>query len=90
LQTGTGNDDPAKVGHAILGLVNGLFILQFFFFKFGLFTLIINTLLLLFTEWLMSLLSDPPVLQIDGFLNALLASVIISLISWLLSLVIGD
>jgi putative membrane protein len=56
----------------------------------GLFTLIINTLLLLFTEWLMSLLSDPPVLQIDGFLNALLASVIISLISWLLSLLIGD
>ncbi len=56
----------------------------------GLFTLIINTLLLLFTEWLMSLLSEPPVLQIDGFIAALLASAIISLISWLLSLLIGD
>lgn len=56
----------------------------------GLFTLIINTLLLILTEWLMSLISEPPVLQIDGFLAALLASAIISLISWLLSLLIGD
>ena len=56
----------------------------------GLFTLIINTLLLILTEWLMSLISEPPVLQIDGFIVALLASAIISLISWLLSLLIGD
>ena len=82
---------------AVFGLVNALIkpflklvSTPLIVLTLGLFTLIINTLLLLFTEWLMSLLSEPPVLQIDGFLAALLASAIISLISWLLSLLIGD
>jgi putative membrane protein len=56
----------------------------------GLFTLILNTLLLIFTEWLMRLFTDSPVLEIDGLMPAFLASIIISLVSWVLSLLLGD
>lgn len=82
---------------AVFGLVNALIkpflkliSAPLIVLTLGIFTLLINTLLLILTEWIMSLFTDPPVLQIDNFFSALLASVIISLISWLLSLLIGD
>jgi putative membrane protein len=51
----------------------------------GLFTVIINAFLL----WLVDILSGE-VLNIDGFLTYLWASIIISLVSWILSLLMSD
>ena len=81
----------------VFGLVNG-FIKPFLslisapliVLTLGIFTLILNTLLLILTEWLMGLFTDSPVLVIDGFFAAFLASIIISLVSWGLSLLLGD
>jgi putative membrane protein len=50
----------------------------------GLFTLIINTFLLLLTSWLTD------ALEIDGLWPAFLGAVIISLVSWGLSLFLDD
>jgi putative membrane protein len=51
----------------------------------GLFTVVINTFLL----WLVDLLSGD-VLNIEGILTYLWASIIISLVSWVLSLFLSD
>lgn len=53
----------------------------------GLFLLVLNALLLLFVGWISSELALG--LTIDGFLPALLGSIVISVVSLLLSLVIG-
>lgn len=81
----------------VFGLVNGLIkpflkliSAPLIVLTLGVFTLILNTFLLIFTEWLMALFTDTPVLVIDGFITAFLASVIISLVSWVLSLILGD
>lgn len=50
----------------------------------GLFTLIINTFLLLLTSWLTD------ALQVDGLWPAFLGALIISVVSWLLSLFLAD
>ena len=50
----------------------------------GLFSLVINALMLLLTDWLV------PVITIEGFWTAFWASILISLISWVLSLFIHD
>lgn len=51
----------------------------------GLFTFVINTLLLYITAWIF-----PQSFQIDNFLWALLASIIISAIAMILNAVLGD
>lgn len=51
---------------------------------FGLFTLVINALLLMLTAWI----ADG--LEVDGFLAALLGAIIISIASWALSILVPD
>jgi putative membrane protein len=53
----------------------------------GLFLLVLNALLLLLVGWISSELSLG--LIVDGFLPALLGSIVISIVGWLLSMVIG-
>ena len=53
-------------------------------FTLGLFTLLINAFLL----WFTSLLTD--VLTVDGFWAALLGALIVSLVSWVLSMFLDD
>jgi len=50
----------------------------------GLFTLLINAFLLLLTSWLTS------ALDVDGLWPAILGALIISVVSWLLSLFLDD
>jgi putative membrane protein len=50
----------------------------------GLFSLVINALMLLLTDWLL------PVITIDGFWTAFWASLLISLIAWVLNLFVHD
>ncbi|MEX2599222.1 MAG: phage holin family protein, partial [Dehalococcoidia bacterium] len=50
----------------------------------GLFLLVINTLLLLLAEWLVSLTTDFQ-FAIDGFWNAFLGALIISVVSFLVT-----
>ncbi|MGD2077065.1 MAG: phage holin family protein [Chloroflexota bacterium] len=50
----------------------------------GLFTLVINAFLLLLTSWLSSALT------VDGLIPAFLGAIVISLVSWLLSLFVDD
>ncbi|MFI6387552.1 phage holin family protein [Nonomuraea sp. NPDC050547] len=54
----------------------------------GLFLLVINAAMLLLTSWIAGQLDVP--FHVDGFVTALIGSVIISVVSWLLSLVIPD
>jgi putative membrane protein len=75
----------------IFGLINGLIkplvkllSLPLLVLTLGLFTLVINALLLWLTAWISSYLT------IDGFFPALWASIIISLVSWLLSMFLDD
>lgn len=51
----------------------------------GLFTLVINALMLLLTDWLL-----PNILTVDGFWTAFWAALVISIISGLLSLFVHD
>ena len=53
----------------------------------GLFLLVLNALLLLLVGWISSQLSLG--LEVDGFVPALLGSIVISIVGWLLSMVIG-
>jgi putative membrane protein len=75
----------------IFGLINALIkpILKVLSFPLiivtlGLFTLVINALLLLLTDWLSIGLT------VDGFWPALLGAIIISVVSWFLSHFVGD
>ncbi len=54
----------------------------------GLFTLVVNAAMLAFTAWLAGLFGLPFV--IDGFWAAFFGAVVISLVSFVLSLVLGD
>jgi putative membrane protein len=53
----------------------------------GLFLLVLNALLLLLVGWISNQLSLG--LTVEGFLPALLGSIVISIVGWLLSMVIG-
>jgi putative membrane protein len=53
----------------------------------GLFLLVLNALLLLLVGWISSQLSLG--LEVDGFVPALLGSIVISIVGFLLSMVIG-
>lgn len=73
----------------LFGLINAIIkpIVKFFSFPFiiltlGLFTLVINALMLMLTAAL------TPILTVDGFIPALLGSVVISIVSLILSWII--
>lgn len=79
----------------IFGVVNVLVkpIVKFLTFPLlvitlGLFTLVINALMLLLTSWI----ADQADLsfQVDGFLTALLGGLIVSIVSWALNMAIPD
>jgi putative membrane protein len=79
----------------IFGLVNAILrpLLKFLtcpliIVTLGLFTLVINTLLLLFTAWVGNSISLN--LTIDGFWSAFLGALIISVVSVILSLILKD
>ena len=78
----------------IFGLVNTflkpvlrLLTLPITMVTFGLFLLVLNALLLLLVGWISTELSLG--LEVDGFLPALLGSIVISIVGFLLSMVIG-
>ncbi len=73
----------------IFGIVNAIIkpIIKFFAFPFiiltlGLLTLVINALMLMLTA------AMTPILRVDGFMPALLGSIVISLVSMILSWVL--
>ncbi|WP_371578884.1 phage holin family protein [Streptomyces sp. NBC_01314] len=79
----------------VFGLVNAvvkplvqLLTLPLFLLTLGLFTLIVNALMLLLTSWLADVLDLS--FQVGGFWTAVLGGLIISIVSWALSLVLPD
>ena len=54
----------------------------------GLFTLVVNALMLLLTSWIADLLDVP--FSVDGFWSAVLGGLVIAFVSWLLNLLLPD
>ena len=52
----------------------------------GLFTFVVNALMLLLTSWIADLLDVP--FHVDGFWAALLGGLVISFVSWMINLVL--
>lgn len=76
----------------IFGLVNAvikpivkLATCPFYVLTLGLFTFVVNALMLMLTAWLAG-----PRFDVDGFIPALIGSIVISIVSFLLSLFISD
>ena len=74
----------------VFGLVNGLvkpivklFALPFYILTLGLFTLVVNALMLMLTSWLTEFTKWG--LHVDGFWTAVLGALVISVITWVLS-----
>ncbi|MGW0706517.1 phage holin family protein [Streptomyces sp. NPDC002643] len=96
----TGDSTGKKVATLLLvalvfGLVNAvvkplvqLFTLPLFLLTLGLFTLVVNALMLLLTSWLADLLDLS--FHVEGFWTAVLGGLIISIVSWALHLVLPD
>jgi putative membrane protein len=79
----------------ILGIVNSFVspILKFLSIPFiiitlGLFLLVINALMLLFTEWLAGLFDIG--FYVDGFWNAVGGAIVITIVTWIVGLIFGD
>jgi putative membrane protein len=79
----------------ILGIVNSFVspILKFLSIPFiiitlGLFLLLINALMLLFTEWLAGLFDID--FYVNGFWNAVGGAIVITIVTWIVGLVLGD
>ena len=80
----------ALVASLAIGLINAVvkpivifLTLPLTLLTFGLFLLVINALMLLMASWLV------PGFEVQGFWGALIGSLLISLVSWLLSVFIG-
>jgi putative membrane protein len=80
---------------AIFGLVNAvvkpiakLLSLPFIILTLGLLIFVINALMLMLTSWISGQLDVT--FHVDGFVDALLGSLVITLVSWLLSVVLPD
>ncbi|WP_053846221.1 phage holin family protein [Streptomyces sp. NRRL B-24085] len=96
----TGGSTGKKVWTLILvalvfGLVNWLVkpvvkVLTFplFILTLGLFTLVVNALMLLLTSWLADVLNLS--FHVEGFWTAVLGGLIISIVSWALHIVLPD
>jgi putative membrane protein len=87
----TGNLWQALLVALILGLINAVIkpVLEFFsapliIVTLGIFTLILNALLLMLTSWLTDALT------VSGIWAAFLGALVISFISWGLGLLLGD
>ena len=79
----------------LLGIVNSFVspVLKFLSIPFiiitlGLFLLLINALMLMFTEWLAGLFGIG--FYVDGFWNAVGGAIVITIVTWLVGLVLGD
>jgi putative membrane protein len=79
----------------ILGVVNAFVspVLKFLSIPFiiltlGLFLLLINALMLLFTEWLAGLFGID--FYVDGFWTAVGGAIVITIVTWVVGLVLGD
>ncbi|WP_411070762.1 phage holin family protein [Streptomyces sp. cmx-4-25] len=96
----TGGSTGGKVLALILvalvfGLVNALvkpivrlFTLPLFVLTLGLFTFVVNALMLLLTSWLADKLDLS--FHVEGFWTAVLGGLIISVVSWALNVVLPD
>lgn len=80
---------------ALFGVIN-LFVkpivkllsLPLYIITLGLFTLVVNALMLLLTSWIASKLGVP--FEVDGFWSAVLGGLVISVVSWLLNVLLPD
>ena len=79
----------------ILGIVNSFVspVLKFLSIPFiivtlGLFLLVINALMLLFTEWLAGLFDID--FHVDGFWTAVGGAIVITVVTWIVGLLFGD
>ncbi|WAZ22817.1 phage holin family protein [Streptomyces cinnabarinus] len=96
----TGDSTGKKVGTLLLvalifGLVNvlvkpivSLLSLPLLILTLGLFTLVVNALMLLLTSWLADKFDLS--FHVDGFWTAVLGALIISIVSWALNVVLPD
>ncbi|WP_329337153.1 phage holin family protein [Streptomyces sp. NBC_00663] len=96
----TGDSTGKKIGTLILvalifGVVNflvkpivKLFSLPLLILTLGLFTLVVNALMLLLTSWLADKLDLS--FHVDGFWTAVLGGLIISIVSWALNVILPD
>ncbi|MFF5518524.1 phage holin family protein [Streptomyces coeruleorubidus] len=96
----TGDSTGKKIGTLIIvallfGLVNflvkpvvKLLSLPLLILTLGLFTLVVNALMLLLTSWLADLLDLS--FHVEGFWTAVLGGLIISVVSWALNVVLPD
>ncbi|MDN3023747.1 phage holin family protein [Streptomyces sp. S.PB5] len=96
----TGDSTGKKIGTLILvalifGLVNflvkpvvKLFSLPLLILTLGLFTLVVNALMLLLTSWLADKVDLS--FHVDGFWTAVVGGLIISIVSWALNVVLPD
>ncbi|GHD32845.1 hypothetical protein GCM10010313_77610 [Streptomyces violarus] len=96
----TGDSTGKKIGTLIIvalifGLVNflvkplvKLLSLPLLILTLGLFTLVVNALMLLLTSWLADQFDLS--FQVDGFWTAVLGGLIISVVSWALNVVLPD
>ncbi|MBN0043260.1 phage holin family protein [Streptomyces actuosus] len=96
----TGDSTGRKIGTLLLvalvfGLVNSLVkpivkVLTFplFILTLGLFTLIVNALMLLLTSWACDQLGLS--FHVDGFWTAVVGGLIISVVSWALNVILPD
>jgi len=96
----TGDSTGKKIGTLILvalifGIVNflvkpvvKLLSLPLLILTLGLFTLVVNALMLMLTSWLADKLDLS--FHVDGFWTAVLGGLIISIVSWALNVVLPD
>jgi putative membrane protein len=80
---------------AIFALVNivvrpivKLLSLPLYVLTLGLFTFVVNALMLLLTSWIAGLLDVP--FNVDGFWAAVLGGLVVAFVSWLLNLLLPD
>ena len=80
---------------AVFGVINvlvkpivRLLSLPLFIITLGLFTFVVNALMLMLTSWVAGLLNVP--FDVDGFWAALLGALVISVVSWLLNVLLPD
>jgi putative membrane protein len=96
----TGDSTGKKIGTLILvalifGVVNflvkpivKLFSLPLLILTLGLFTLVVNALMLLLTSWLADKVDLS--FHVDGFWTAVVGGLIISIVSWALNVILPD
>jgi putative membrane protein len=79
----------------ILGIVNSFVApvikflsIPFIIITLGLFLLLINALMLLFTEWLAGLFDID--FFVDGFWNAVGGAIVITIVTWVVGLIFGE